>query len=44
MQKNDNFTTLQSMQGILNITALKPCEILPLHKTFFHSAVENKES
>ena len=36
MQKNDNFTALQSMQGILHITALQPCEFLPLLKTFFH--------
>jgi len=25
------------MQGILHITALQPCEFLPLLKTFFHS-------
>ena len=36
MEKNDNFTALQSMQGILHITALQPCEFLPLLKTFFH--------
>ena len=39
MQKNDNSTALQSMQGILHITALQPCEFLPLLKTFFHSAM-----
>ena len=39
MEKNDNFTALQSMQGILHITALQPCEFLPLLKTFFHSAL-----
>ena len=38
MQENDNFTALQSMQGILHITALQPCEFLPLLK-FLHSAV-----
>ena len=37
--KNDNFTALQSMQGILHITALQPCEFLPLLNTFFHSAL-----
>ena len=33
MQKNDNFTALQSVQGILHITALQPCKFLPLLKT-----------
>ena len=37
MQKNDNFTGLQSMQGILHITALQPC----LLKTFFRSGLGN---
>ena len=39
MEKNDNFTALQSMQGILHITALQPCEFLPLLKTFFQCIV-----
>ena len=43
MQKNDNFTALQSMQGILHITALQPCEFLPLLKTFFDSALHRLE-
>ena len=43
MEKNDNFTALQSMQGILHITALQPCEFLPLLKTFFHSAMSKKK-
>jgi len=35
--ENHNFTALQSMQGILHITALQPCEFLPLrHFSIVH--------